>query len=90
MIDKTGHIFHIDFGHFLGHFKKKLGVNRERSRFVFTEEMIQVMGGRGSPGFNVFKNYCTQAYNLVRKQGILLLNLFRLMIHAGIPELYSN
>jgi phosphatidylinositol-4,5-bisphosphate 3-kinase len=42
MVQKSGHFFHIDFGHFLGHFKSKFGVNRERSPFVFTPEMAEV------------------------------------------------
>lgn len=45
MVTKDGHLFHIDFGHFLGNFKKKFGVNRERAAFVFTPEMAFVMGG---------------------------------------------
>jgi phosphatidylinositol-4,5-bisphosphate 3-kinase len=28
MITQTGHLFHIDFGHFLGNFKTKFGINR--------------------------------------------------------------
>jgi phosphatidylinositol-4,5-bisphosphate 3-kinase catalytic subunit alpha/beta/delta len=43
MIQKGGHFFHIDFGHFLGNFKAKFGINRERSPFVFTPEMAQVV-----------------------------------------------
>lgn len=39
MLTDTGHLFHIDFGHFLGNFKKKFGINRERAKFVFTEEV---------------------------------------------------
>lgn len=36
-------IFHIDFGHFLGHYKKKLGINRERVPFVLPDEFIEVI-----------------------------------------------
>ena len=61
MLTKTGNLFHIDFGHFLGNFKSKFGVSRgilfltiERAPFVFTEEMVHIMGGRDSPNFLVF------------------------------------
>jgi phosphatidylinositol-4,5-bisphosphate 3-kinase len=40
MLTEMGHLFHIDFGHFLGNFKTKLGIQRERAPFVFTEEVI--------------------------------------------------
>lgn len=40
MITDTGHLFHIDFGHFLGNFKSKFGIKRERTKFVLTEEVF--------------------------------------------------
>lgn len=43
MINEEGQIFHIDFGHFLGHFKKKFGINRERVPFVLTYDFLQVI-----------------------------------------------
>ena len=46
MLSETGHLFHIDFGHFLGNFKSKFGFKRERAPFVFTTEMAYVMGGK--------------------------------------------
>lgn len=36
-------LFHIDFGHFLGHFKKKYGIKRERVPFVLTEDFAKVI-----------------------------------------------
>ena len=36
-------VFHIDFGHFLDHHKKKFGINRERVPFVLTEDFIRVI-----------------------------------------------
>ena len=90
MMTRTGHLFHIDFGHFLGNFKTKLGIQRERSKFVFTEEMSHVMGGTESEGFKVFRDYCCKAYNYIRKHGKRLINLFMLMISAGMPELKNK
>jgi len=43
-------VFHIDFGHFLDHRKKKFGINRERVPFVLTEDFIRVIAkGQDSP-----------------------------------------
>lgn len=42
-MNEDGQIFHIDFGHFLGHFKKKFGINRERVPFVLTEDFLKVI-----------------------------------------------
>lgn len=50
MINKEGKLFHIDFGHFLGHFKKKLGFKRERVPFVLTEDFTRVIArGASNP-----------------------------------------
>lgn len=87
MLTKAGHLFHIDFGHFLGNFKKKFGINRERSKFVLTPEMAFVMDGKDSELFKKFKSYCCKAYNCARKHGKRLISLFILMISAGMPEL---
>jgi len=35
----TGRFFHIDFGHFLGHWKKKFGIRRDVEPFIFSREM---------------------------------------------------
>jgi phosphatidylinositol-4,5-bisphosphate 3-kinase len=43
MVNKEGRLFHIDFGHFLGHFKKKYGIKRERVPFVLTEGFTKVI-----------------------------------------------
>lgn len=90
MITKTGHLFHIDFGHFLGNFKTKFGIQRERSSFVFTVEMAYAMGGTDGEHFKMFRKYCHSAYNLVRKHGRRLINFFKLMISAGMPELQEK
>ena len=37
--DTTGKFFHIDFGHFLGHAKVKLGFKRDREPFILSQEL---------------------------------------------------
>lgn len=49
--------------------------------------MCYVMGGKDSEKFKVFENLCCIAYNLIRKHGHFIINMFRLMLSAGIPEL---
>lgn len=43
MLKTSGQFFHIDFGHFLGNVKYKLGVRRERAPVFFTPDMAYVM-----------------------------------------------
>ena len=45
MMTRTGEMFHIDFGHFLGNFKSKYGFKRERAVFVFTPQ-VRLCSGR--------------------------------------------
>jgi hypothetical protein len=45
MIKKNGNLFHIDFGHFLGNYKSKFGVKREKAPFIFTPAFAHVLGG---------------------------------------------
>jgi len=87
MITKSGKLFHIDFGHFLGNYKKKFGFKRERAPFVFTPDFAFVMGGRDSPDFMYFVDLCCTAYNILRKHANMFINLFAMMLSTGIPEL---
>ncbi|DAZ96005.1 TPA: hypothetical protein N0F65_009306 [Lagenidium giganteum] len=43
MLSRHGKLFHIDFGHILGNFKKKFGLKRERTMFVFTPAFASVL-----------------------------------------------
>lgn len=92
MVSKSGHLFHIDFGHFLNNRKKKFGINRERVPFVLTKDFICVITGGGdtnSREFQDFTKLCGEAYKLLRAHADLILTLFSMMTHCGIPELQS-
>ncbi|GAB6033726.1 hypothetical protein CHUAL_013838 [Chamberlinius hualienensis] len=87
MIKPTGHLFHIDFGKFLGDSETFGGLKRDRVPFVLTSDMAFVINGgdRPSDKFQHFVDLCCQAFNIIRKNGNLFLNLFALMVSAGIP-----
>uniref|UniRef100_A0A674K4B0 Phosphatidylinositol 4,5-bisphosphate 3-kinase catalytic subunit delta isoform n=1 Tax=Terrapene triunguis TaxID=2587831 RepID=A0A674K4B0_9SAUR len=90
MIRETGQLFHIDFGHFLGNFKTKFGINRERVPFILTYDFVHVIQQgktNNSEKFERFRDYCEKAYMILRCHGLLFLHLFALMKAAGLPEL---
>ncbi|KAL9652739.1 hypothetical protein ABK040_010773 [Willaertia magna] len=94
MLSRKGDLFHIDFGHFLGNFKTFKGVyKRETAPFVFTPMYAQVMKSYdqqfGTNYYSQFEDLCVKAYQVLRENGNLLMNLFLLMLATNIPELQS-
>lgn len=68
MVMKNGQLFHIDFGHILGHFKEKFGIRRERQPFVLTHDFINVItkgSNTRSEEFEQFKAYCEKVMLLI-------------------------
>ncbi|XP_014210084.1 phosphatidylinositol 4,5-bisphosphate 3-kinase catalytic subunit delta isoform [Copidosoma floridanum] len=95
MVKRTGQLFHIDFGHILGHFKEKFGFRRERVPFVLVNDFIHtVTKGQGKKAnlseFYRFQNSCEQAFLILRRHGSLILSLFAMMMSTGLPELSSE
>ncbi|OQR87151.1 phosphatidylinositol kinase [Achlya hypogyna] len=88
MMTTAGRYFHIDFGHFLGHFKYQFGIKREKTPFVFTPEMAHVLVADQLPEvFRSFVIVCGEAFNVLRRHAHVLVALLLLMIPAGMPEL---
>lgn len=54
-------LFHIDFGHFLDHKKKKFGYKRERVPFVLTQDFLIVIskGSQECAKTKEFERYCS-------------------------------
>ncbi|KAJ3643840.1 hypothetical protein Zmor_026526 [Zophobas morio] len=92
MVKKSGQLFHIDFGHILGHFKEKFGIKRERVPFVLTHDFEYVInrGQKNTLEFKIFQEYCEKAFLILRKHGNLILSLCAMMISTGLPELSSE
>ncbi|EGC32311.1 hypothetical protein DICPUDRAFT_38568, partial [Dictyostelium purpureum] len=90
MVSNSGHLFHIDFAHFLGNIMKFHGYKREKAPFVLTPEFAHVMGGEKSPSFKFFTDLCCSSFKFVRKYKNLFIILFCLMISTGIPELSTK
>jgi len=89
MLTHEGNLFHIDFGHFLGNYKKKYGFKRERAPFIFTPQYAHVLDGKNSEPFKRYIDLCGKAYNILRRHKDVFINLFQMMLCTGIPELGS-
>ena len=68
----------------------QFGIKREKTGFVFTPEMAHVMGGRQGGPYQKFLQLSCRAYNILRKNANTLINLFTLMVPAGMPELAAR
>ena len=87
MIKKNGELFHIDFGHFLGHFKYKFGIKRERAPFVFTRQFQNVLGDDNSQTYLDFKKKLQSGYKILRINRDFIVTLLKILLCTGIPEL---
>ena len=87
MIKRNGELFHIDLGHFLGHFKYKMGSKRERAPFVFTRQFQSVLGGDNSDNFKEFKSNLEKGYIILRNHKEVIITLLSILLCTGIPEL---
>ena len=75
-------MFHIDFGYILGRDPKPFPPPMKISK-----EMIDAMGGLGSPHFARFRSLSLIAFSLLRRNAALLLNLLSLMLRSGIQDI---
>lgn len=85
MLRQDGTLFHNDFGHFLGNFKK-FGIKRETACFIFTPMYLHAMGGSSSPIFKYFVDVACRTCNALRRNSSALMMRFMLVLSTGIPE----
>ncbi|TKR96797.1 hypothetical protein L596_010766 [Steinernema carpocapsae] len=82
LICENGKVFHIDFGFILGRDPKPMPPPMK-----LNYDMINAMGGQNSEEFKEFLSYCFQAFSIMRQNANVILNLFSLMLDAGIPDI---
>ncbi|PFH54176.1 hypothetical protein AMATHDRAFT_52986 [Amanita thiersii Skay4041] len=92
MIDGEGHIVHVDFGFlfdidmFLPYDLLYLGVKFEPNSFKLNHEMIVLMGGRNSQGYQMFQNLTVKAFLAIRPHAEQIINTVQLMLDTGLPS----
>eukprot|EP01083_Nonionella_stella_P079565 218409_1 len=74
LVTKSGRLFHIDFGFVFGNDPKPFPPPMK-----LCKEMVEAMGQSDSVHYHKFEIYCCQAFNILRKSAILILNLLSLM-----------
>ena len=76
MVRTNGQLFHIDFGHFLGNYKQKWGIKRERVPMVLPAEFVEVISTSefGLLGnFELFRKLCEEAFLTIRRRASLII-----------------
>ncbi|KAI0934808.1 hypothetical protein AcW1_006214 [Taiwanofungus camphoratus] len=84
MIDGEGHIVHIDFG-FLFDIGPG-GVKFEPNSFKLTHEMVVLMGGRYSQGYQLFQQLTVKAFLAIRPHADQLVSMVQMMLDTDLPS----
>lgn len=92
MVKYSGHMFHIDFGKYLGDAQMFAGFKRDRTPMLFTQDMLFVINQGKEIGerFQEFIEMCCKALQILRDNYSLLLTMIEIMSDSGIPGLNKN
>lgn len=90
MVDKDGHVIHIDFGFVFGLAPGK-AFSLEKAPWKLTAEMAEVMGGPKSETFQEYIRQCTAALLVARKHFKQVKTLMEIMsFHSSYPAFRYN
>ncbi|KAJ1373807.1 hypothetical protein KIN20_036322 [Parelaphostrongylus tenuis] len=86
LVTTAGHVFHIDFGKYMGDWQTAAGFRRDRVPFVFTDEMYHVINGgnQQKESYQTFIDYCCRAFNYLRRNYSILSNPLKIMACSDI------
>lgn len=92
MVKHSGHLFHIDFGKYLGDTQKFGWFNRDRAPFVFTKQMLYAMsdGGTSNDALHRFVDLCCNAFSTIRQNSSLLLLLLSHLCSSNVANLNND
>lgn len=81
MVKYTGHMFHIDFGKYLGDAQTFAGFKRDRTPILFTQDMFYVInqGKNANERFQQFIELSCRAFQILRKNYHHLLSLIEIV-----------
>mmetsp|Transcript_31031 Transcript_31031/g.40995 ORF Transcript_31031/g.40995 Transcript_31031/m.40995 type:complete len:886 (+) Transcript_31031:185-2842(+) len=79
MLDLEGHVIHIDYGFVFGSAPGNQ-FSMERAPFKLTTEMVEVMGGLNSEGYNRFVELCTDAMKAARNHKAVVETMIQIMM----------
>ena len=85
MLRSNGTLFHIDFGYIFGRDPKPFPPPMK-----LCKEMVEAMGGADSKLYGSFRLKCCEAFNILRANGNLILNLLMLMVDANVQHLQGE
>ena len=90
MVDKDGHIIHIDFGFVFGLAPGK-AFSMEKAPWKLNKELASVMGGKTSTIFEDYRKRCIQALTVARRHAREVTVLMEVMqAHSNYPAFKYN
>ena len=84
-IQKDGKVFYTSYEHILNHYSKIYGDRGES--FYISKYFIEYFGGEKGERMAEFKKKFQEAYLILRNNGKDIVNLFRILLSSGFPEI---
>ena len=88
LIDMVGNIIHIDFGFILG--IAPGGINFEKAPFKFTKEYLEIMGGKDSLYYQMFKDLMIKGMIACKKYADNFINIAEIMSKGSKMPCFDN